>query len=316
MPLLFVLSAALNPASATTHVYWAAFTNRGTIDVVLNELHKAPGSDIREIDIPIDPDQHPNPFKSVSEDFDVGQYLPDPGQTPSAPPSLEPRDAEWFEDRVSRDELPQIFVIGGHQVISEGWHNHAETRFMFLPTLLQTLQSTPAAREVFGSVKLAILWGCNAMTNLEPHGPAGEYLDPGQIRLRYESGLQGRKTRIGSEARTNSLEFYKARLALEYGPNSPTGHYEYTRNVNDERCLGPGRYERCSITNLERIMPESGLFDGSHRYNYPYMMKRLFPGAYLVLGFSSASPSESERTLIFQEIPEARRECKRTVRCL
>jgi hypothetical protein len=293
--------AAISTAHAAEtmphRVLWGALTRPWTLNYVVSELNRAlaPGLKTEVLDIPMD--TTPNPFFVQPDDFDAGRYLEWPSEGQGPVPEISPADASWFDGLVAQDRMPDIFVIGGHDVISEGWHDDAEKHFIFWPTLLDTVQRYPNAGRVMGNIKLAILWGCNTMTNLEPHGPHGEYLPPEEIRRIYESGPQGRAEMIGAAGKNNTLEFYKSRLARDYGPASP--HYEYTRRASRERCTSPDR-RNCPVTDLERIMPESGLYDGTHRYNHPYIMKRLFPSAYLVLGYSSASPNEEQRIGIFE----------------
>lgn len=249
---------------------------------------------------PVNPYKNPNPFAIADHDFAVGNNLPSPGLERGPVPKVKEADALWFDDLVRKGDLPDVFLVGGHHVISEGWHDDPESMFLFMPTLMETLRTHPAAKQVFDHMKFAVLWGCNTMTNLEPRADDGAFLDSAEIKAAYESGDEGKNRMIGLRAdgsvKTNSMEFYKSRLAREYGPNS--GHYEYTRSAKAERCKGPGKYENCEITNLERIFPDSFLYDGEHRMNEPYRMKQIFPKAYLVLGFSSASPSEERRATI------------------
>lgn len=242
----------------------------------------------------------PNPFLISDFDFDTGGLLPWPlTMAIGAVPMPDARDLPWFEMQRRLDVLPDVLVIGGHHVISEGFHNDAENKFLFEPTLEKTVETYPPAMAYFKNVKLAILFGCNTLTDLEPHHDDGSAMSSEEIRGLYQSGPEGRLRVIGSSKVINSLEFYKDRLAREYGPRSD--HYDYTRNEKEEQCKGPAPFQNCKVANLERIMPEAGLFDGSHRYNQALRMARLFSNAYLVLGFSSASPSEELRVQILQE---------------
>lgn len=295
-------------ANNTAKVLWAQFTAPITINIIKKELEKPLKVCSKEIkpkavvvDVPL---EKPNPLHVTPKDFDVGMHLVLPPEIPGPVPTVTPGETVFFDEMVSEGNLPLIYVTGGHYVISEGYHNHTETAFMYEPTLLDTLDHYPNARKVFDGVRLAILLSCNTMTNLEPHGPNGEYLSPERIREALEKG--GKKSRqemLGTSGKTNSLEFYKSRLAREYGPNAPApNRWEYTRRAADEKCLGPGKYDDCDITNLERIMPDEGIADGSHMYNVPARYKKIFPNAYLILGFSSASPREKERSIIFQKV--------------
>jgi len=234
-------------------------------------------------------------------DFYVGTYLPNANEKKGPIPTVPEKDAQWFDKLIAAKHSPKVFIIGGHQVISEGWHNDAESDFMFLPTLMKTISNNPAARRVFEGIKIAVLFGCNTMTNLEPHADDGHLMSSNEIKNLYFSGPAGKQRVLGgyNDAQVNTLDFYRGRLANEYGPNSD--HYEYTRATGDpEKCSGPGPYDHCGLTNLDRIMPDSGLWDQTHRYNYPYMMRRIFPNANIILGFSSASPSEEERVKILK----------------
>jgi hypothetical protein len=246
-----------------------------------------------------------NPFALANHDFRTGMQLTN--STAYGPvPNISEDNAKWFDDQVAANNLPDVFMIGGHHVISEGWHNDAESSFLYMPTLLDTLSKSDSARKIFDHVKLAVLWGCNTMTNLEPHGPNGEYLDSSEIETEYKAGASGRLSMLGvntaGDVKTNSLEFYKQRLASEYGADS--GKYEYTRSSRRERCIGtPAEpFKNCPVTNLERIMPETFLYDGTHKFNEPARMKSIFRNAYLVLGFSSASPSEEQRAKILNQV--------------
>ena len=261
---------------------------------------------------PIDAKATVNPFALEDKDFAVGNHLPNPGEQEGPIPKISSISAKWFDDVVKNNEkLPDLFLIGGHHVISEGWHNQEENAFLYMPTMLETFKDHPNAKKVFGAVKLAILWGCNTMTNLEPHAEDGSYLNSQEIESIFKSGTKGENKMRGilsdGSIKTNSLEFYKSRLAREYGKY--TKQYEYTRDPKEEKCIGKKPYENCTVTNLERIMPEKFLYDGEHIFNEPYRMKGIFPNAYLVLGFSSASPSEEDRAKILgKTLADARKE--------
>ena len=318
-PLLRLKKPLASPKENIT-ILWGDFTRPRSLELVESELTRplvikngvasAIPTTFDVLDMVHIKDK--NPFYVTNEapkegDFFVGDFLPDPGKRRGKIPSISEKDATWFDDIVAQNKLPQVFVIGGHQVISEGWHNDAETNFMFLPTLLKTIKHNANAQKIFANVKVAILFGCNTMTNLEPHQANGEYMSPEEIKALYYSGPEGKRKVIGSENEVNTLEFYRSRLAREYGPG--TGQYEYTRDPAKEVCRDMVKHIDCAITYLDRILPDEGLFEGYtdektgkfvgyHDYNYPYKMSLVFPNAKIILGFSSASPAEELRVKI------------------
>ncbi len=255
---------------------------------------------VKLVYLPVETNRVPNPLRVVYKDFDVGTYLPWPTTVKPGPfPMPSSEDTKWFNKQLSVGMAPSVFVIGGHHVISEGFHNDAESRFLFEPVLFKLSKENQAVNEYFGQVKLAIVWGCNTLTNLEPHHVDGAVMAPEEIQKLYESSPVGKLKVLGLPTENNTLEFYKTRLAREYGPHSH--EYAYTRDVKNESCKGPiGPYFPCEVANLERILPDAGLFDGTHRYNEAFKMNTLFKNAYLVLGFASASPSEELRVQILQ----------------
>ena len=287
-------------------IAWVGLTRPRTLEYIESLLTDFREGGLRKspsvLPVPINPASQ-NPLWVQPTDFAVNDYLPWPlsGRTGQVP-EIRPTDAKWFDTQREGSLFPRIFMIGGHHVISEGFHNNAEDRNIFIPTLLETVRKYPSARAYFDKVKLAILFGCNTLTNLEPHRKDGSVMDAEEIRRLYESGPAGKRAVIGSATEVNTLEFYRSRLAREYGPSG--AHYEYTRDEKLEKCKGPGKYDNCLITNVDRVFPDSGLFDGSHRYNEALRMRDLFPNAYLVVGFSSASPAEEVRVKIFRAAVE------------
>jgi hypothetical protein len=296
------LSNSANAEPRKINILWGALSRPWTLQLVTQELEKPiHAGDVAPATVNVlnlTTLQNFNPFRLTPRDFSLGLSRPYEGETIGPVPGITPEQAAFFDKMVETNQYPDVFVIAGHQVISEGWHNEAESMFLYLPTLLDTLRTYPNARKFFDHIRLAVLWGCNAMTDLEPHGPHGEFLDSAAIKALYNSGPAGKALVIGSEDKVNTLEFYRSRLAREYGPGS--AKFEYTRSRSKEKCFGPGKYDNCDVTNLDRILPDKFLFDGSHLYNYPYMMKRVFPNTTLVLGYSSASPSEEERVKILK----------------
>jgi hypothetical protein len=289
-------------SGSDTQILWLPLSRPWTLELLERDLQNGELA-TNTITAP----SSPNPFALEPVDFRTGEHLAFPvprvGEAEGSVPAVSDEDARWFTQLIRQGEAPDVFIVAGHHVLSEGFHNDAETAHLYLPTLFDTIAKHADAAKAFERVKLAILWGCNTLTNLEPHAANGAYLSPERIRSKFESGPAGRRRAMGASRENNTLEFYKSRLARAYGPE---GHkYEYTRDEAAERCDGPGRFEHCRITNLERIMPDRGLYDGSHRFNNPYQMKRLFPNARLVLGFSSASPAEETRVKLLSRALQA-----------
>lgn len=254
---------------------------------------------INMIVLPAKPNSPDNPFLAAPKDFNVGDYLPWPLGTPAGQFPL-PNDIQlnWYDEQLDQGLAPDIWMVGGHHVISEGYHNNEETSFIFEQGIFWAAANDPGARAYFDHVKVAILFGCNTLTDLEPHHADGSVMEPEEIKKLYESGPQGRQAVLGTAKVINSMEFYKNRLATEYGEHSH--EYSYTRSAAKEKCIPNSLTTNCPVANLERILPDSGLFDGTHRYNEAMKARELFRNAYLVLGFSSASPSEEERVQILQ----------------
>jgi hypothetical protein len=293
----------------TVRVLWSPLTREGSLLVLLKELRKPLGTlqpVAQRRDVPRVSEGGINPLGMADGDFRTGMNLVYPTQKrEDAPLNIEPADARFFEDLVATGNLPDVFIIGGHHVIGEGYHDDAEKNFIYTPSLIRGIDTYPAMKQVFGNVKVGILWGCNTLTNLEPHGPNGEYLDPQQIEEMYENpetrdDVLGRKVTPSAYA-YNSWNMYVNRLRVVYGPNSSVA-YEYTTEQARERCEGtPAEpYRNCHVTNLMRVLPHRALFDGEHRMNGAAVHKRIFPNARVLLGFAGTSPSEETRAAIFQ----------------
>jgi len=314
-------SAAGQPVTKTESILWGPFSTLHILEYVKSQIEfpLLDGTRIKAEYLPFQlPKVIPGPgegtlemnaFNITNEDYEYANHLVPNGQTPGPAPHILEKDALWFKQLVQQGVCPKFFVIAGHQVISHGWHNDAETKFMFLPTFLDTLTRYPEARKILNCVKVAILFGCNTMTNLEPHHEDGSAYSTSEIVQAYNSGPAGKAKVIGTSEILNTLEFYRARLAREYGPSNPEGHYDYYRNQKPDaevaQKINFRGHAKHIIENVDRVFPDEGMFDG--RYNYPVMMKKLFPNAAVVVGFSSASPNNNVATAIFAEVINATR---------
>ena len=74
----------------------------------------------------------------------------------------------------------------------------------------------------------------------------------------------------GDIAQRTGLAYYKDDLVRTY----PGG---FTKNEKNEVCLDRINKQHCEVYDVNRILPVSGLWDGSHIYNMPLQMKKLFP---------------------------------------
>jgi len=230
-----------------------------------------------------------NPFGFSRYNFDTGGYRPADISQMTAPPVISERDASWYQEQLDQDLVPDILYIGGHQIPGMGWHsdetdaNDYYLRSIYFPTLLESVKKYPAMKEYFARIKIIFIGGCWGLANLEPHGPHGEYLSPQAIEKIYFSSAKGRSQMLGNIYSRHSLEYQRHELYTLYDG-------DFSNGPKAEVCRDPVNFKDCLTFNAQRVLPDIGLYDGSHSYNYPYLMKHLFSGAYLVFGFHSPSP--------------------------
>ncbi len=243
---------------------------------------------------PVNPEQHPNPFGVSTFDWNVGHHLPKEGEEPGPAPDINYfQDASWYLGLVLQNKLPDIFLIGGHFANSLGWMSPNEKVFLYAETLSEMPKRHPAAKLVFDHVKLAILGGCHSMTNLQPHGPHGEYLSPAEIFEKYTYGSDQIKSQlIGTGGDEWTLKGYRNRLYDD--------EHDFTLFANREDCKDPEGPNLCKRAYLNRVFPTRSLWDPEEPFNGPRRWKKLFPNAYLVLGYSTGSPPEEIREEILK----------------
>lgn len=199
------------------------------------------------------------------------------------------KDAEWFAEQIRKNQIPDVFYIGGHHVPGLGFHTTYVNSLSFYEqtvttsTLFASMEKYPAVRKYFASIPLVFLGGCWSLANLEPHGKNGEFLSPEDIRKIYSAGPEGRRAVVGSSKDSYTLEAQRVELSANY----PS---EFTRDERNEECEDAQQRKNCRTYHVDRVMSDYGLFDGSHRYNSPLLMKKMFPGAHLIFGFHSPSP--------------------------
>lgn len=252
--------------------------------------------DIQEIQLPHDR----NPFAITKYNYDVGQYRPYNLVEKQGPPVISEDDAQWFQEQLDMDMVPDVLYIGGHQVPGMGWHGEdldsqeMYIKNIYLPTLIASVKKYPAMKKYFSKIKMVFIGGCWALANLEPHGPHGEFLTPDQINKIYHSGPEGKASVIGNIRYRHSLEYQRNHLATVYDG-------DFTRGTKREICSDKDGRHVCEIFNVDRVLPDYALWDGSHMYNYPFIMKRLFSGAYFVFGFHSPSPENDKVVPMYRQ---------------
>lgn len=141
--------------------------------------------------MPINPNKGDNPFGVTLNDFKTESYLPSP-QRGGEIPATASRSVEWFKTQHDAQNVPDVFTIGGHHVISEGYENSDEELYIFEPTLMRAVKNNAYVNAYFSHVKLAILWGCNTLTNLEPRDTKENLLIPEEIKRNYYGSADGR----------------------------------------------------------------------------------------------------------------------------
>ncbi|MFZ3229327.1 MAG: hypothetical protein WA160_03905 [Pseudobdellovibrio sp.] len=205
----------------------------------------------------------------------------------------------WFENLEAKDIHPEVFILNGHHLVGMGFQsdNSWETKFknkigqnielanrsLFFQTIIKSQQKFAVVRRFFEGVKLAFIGGCEGLSNLEPKefGLYGRALAPLEIKEKIENGQA--KLMLGDISKRTGLAYYKYDLAKSY-PG------DFTANSNEEVCIDTANNLHCEVYYTHRILPDSGLWDGTHAYNMPLQMKKLFPKALGIFGFNTPSP--------------------------
>lgn len=216
-------------------------------------------------------------------------------------PLLNDKMVAWFSDLERRNIQPDIFIINGHHLVGMGFQSDGTTetgklnqfgqsidledRSLYLQTLIQSQNTFPVVKRFFENIKLVFVGGCEGLSNLEPKefGTHGRALAPDEIRSRYLNGQS--LLMAGDIAERTGLAYYKDDLVRTY----PSG---FTKNEKNEVCLDQINKQHCEVYDVNRILPVSGLWDGSHIYNMPLQMKKLFPNALGIFGFNTPSPTK------------------------
>ncbi len=292
-------AADTNQSKKIVRILFIQLGSRGLVQSIQQHLGK--DFDVQITRVPMD--KQNNPFNVTSDGFHIGNSRPTANEKFQYPPIA--NNLSWFDQfdpqkvtaQALNEVLPDILVISGHAIAGLGWHsdemdpgeNYYQQSF-YLAGFVHTLRSHPGARNLFKNIKMVMLGGCNSLVNFEPHYTNGAFLNSKQIAAIYNykslnTNHSGISYVIGNATTFNTLDFYRRRLTRLYP-------LDFTLDPYQERCtlrvagLAP---DHCQTLDLNRVLPDYGLFNESHMFNYPYMMKRIFPKAALILGFAGSS---------------------------
>ncbi len=313
------LATANKTDNKTVRILFIQLGTRGLVQSL--QQHIGRDFDVQITRVPVN--NQSNPFLITNDGFHVGNSRPTENETYNYPPIAQ--DLSWFDQydpkkntpQALNEILPDILVVSGHAIAGLGWHSDdmdaGENNYkmnLYLAGLVHTLRSNAGARNLFKNIKLVVLGGCNSLVNFEPHYTNGAYLNPQQIAAiyNYQSNKNNQSAKsyvVGNAASFNTLDFYRRRLARLYPE-------DFTLDPFQERCafrvarLAP---DHCQILDLNRVLPDYGLFNDSHMYNYPYIMKRIFPKAALILGFSGSSDfGPKTKEMLFETLQDSLQE--------
>lgn len=218
-------------------------------------------------------------------------------------PILTDKMAAWFEELEQKDIHPEVFIVNGHHLVGMGfesddvWETKYKSQFgnpielamrsFYFPTMIRSKKFFPAVKRFFDGVKLVFVGGCEGLANLEPkeNGTSGRALTPEEIKSRYFGGQKA--LMLGNLSKGEGLGGYKADLVRVY-----PGSYQY--GSQEEVCVDSANKLHCEVFDVNRVLPDSGLWDGLHMYNMPYQMKLAFPNALAIFGFATPSPLSPE----------------------
>lgn len=250
----------------------------------------AQGERVKTSLIPTPSPQAINPFHISKVNYDLGEVFETPEKTSILQvPIAGEKDLAWFKKVREAGKLPDFMIISGHHVPGMGWHSHYTygenqyyTQSLMLGSLLRLRAENEDARAFFDNVKFAFISGCWGMANLEPRAEDGSYLSPQAIYEMYYSGPEGKEKARGTPKKFYSLAGQRHELTTLYSG-------DFAPKKEDAICE-PGKPSRCTTFYVNHILSDLGLIDGSHRYNQPYNLRKLFPNAKLIFGFHSPSP--------------------------
>jgi len=265
------------------------------------------GEKVRTKLIPAPNFETTNPFNISKLNFDLGEVFATSEKTNILEvPIAGESDLTWFQRARQTGNLPDFMIISGHHVPGLGWHSHYTwgdkeyyTHSLLLASMLRLREENADAKAFFDNVKFVFISGCWGMANLEPHKKDGSYLSTAALRSLYASGEEGQQMVRGTAKQFYSLAGQRHELTTLYaGDIAPK---------KENAICEPGKPNRCTTYFVNDILSDQGLLDGSHRYNQPYNMRKLFPHAALVFGFHSPSPyNHIVKTMLAKTLSRAR----------
>lgn len=239
-----------------------------------------------------------NPFAISRYNFNIGYSRTMSGNRDDLIPMFNSEMTKWFADLEAKDIHPEVFILNGHHTPGLGfysnttWETNAKNQFgqsiefynqaLFMPSLYKSAEKIPVVNRFFSKIKMVFIGGCWGLANLQPKefGDHGRLLTKREIFNFYKAGQIERA--LGSLKNPHGLAYQKNELTTIYGD-------DYARKESDETCLDSSK-THCERYAIDRILPDSGLWDGSDMYNIPLKMKRLFPNAIGIFGFHRPSP--------------------------
>lgn len=239
-----------------------------------------------------------NPFGVTRSSFNMGYSRTMNGNRDDLIPLFNSEMVKWFSDLEAKNIRPDIFIINGHHTPGLGFYSNSTwntgvkdqygqaiefyNQALFMPSLYKSAEKIPVVNRFFANIKMVFIGGCWGLANLQPKefGDHGRLLTKVEIFNAYKSGQMN--VAKGSLSNPHSLAYQKNELTTIYAD-------DYSKNAAGETCTDSTK-THCERYAIDRILPDSGLWDGSDMYNIPLKMKRLFPNAYGIFGFHRPSP--------------------------
>lgn len=301
---LFVLVVSVTLNAQTVKPIYVVHVNLGNVqltnEVVAEFLRPNPAFQNRPV-VVLRPnlDIEDNPFAVSKWGRQTGMTRPGSEIAFKNTPILTEKMVAWFDELEKKDIRPEVFIMNGHHIVGMGFESDDlwETKFknqfgelislskrsLYFPSVVRSKNYFPVVERFFNNIKLVFIGGCEGLANLEPkeNGVSGRALTPEEIKAKYFGGQKD--LMLGDISKGQGLAGYKSDLVRIYSS-------AFTINQSEEVCLDSANGLNCDVFNVNRILPDSGLWDGLHTFNMPYQMKRTFPNAYGVFGFATPSP--------------------------